>query len=80
MKNGVRYAYTGNVHDETGGTTSCHRCHAPLIVRDWYVIRDHRLSAEGRCLSCGAPCAGVFEGRPAHHGRRRTPVRLATFR
>jgi len=41
-KNGVLYAYTGNVHDEIGGTTSCPSCHAPVIVRDWYVIRSYR--------------------------------------
>ncbi|MCZ6580636.1 MAG: AmmeMemoRadiSam system radical SAM enzyme, partial [Nitrospirae bacterium] len=26
LKNGIRYAYTGNVHDEPGGSTSCHGC------------------------------------------------------
>lgn len=30
-KNGVRYAYTGNVHDEAGGSTYCHACGATLI-------------------------------------------------
>ena len=80
MKNGVRYAYTGNVHDEEGGTTYCHSCHAPLIVRDWYIIRDYRLTDDGRCQGCGTKCAGVFEGRPGTQGRRRVPVRLATYR
>jgi pyruvate formate lyase activating enzyme len=80
MKNGVRYAYTGNVHDEEGGTTYCHCCHEPLIVRDWYIIRDYRLTDEGRCKKCGAACAGVFDGGPGAQGRRRMPVRLATYR
>ena len=26
IDNGVRYAYTGNVHDEEGGSTFCHAC------------------------------------------------------
>jgi pyruvate formate lyase activating enzyme len=26
MKNGIRYAYTGNVHDPEGGSTFCHEC------------------------------------------------------
>ena len=26
MKNGIRYAYTGNVHDPEGGSTFCHHC------------------------------------------------------
>jgi pyruvate formate lyase activating enzyme len=80
MKNGVRYAYTGNVHDEVGGTTYCHSCHHPLIVRDWYIIRDYNLTADGRCEKCGTACAGVFDGPPGTQGRRRTPVRLALYR
>ena len=36
LANGVRYAYTGNVHDEAGGTTHCHNCGQRLIGRDWY--------------------------------------------
>jgi pyruvate formate lyase activating enzyme len=80
IKNGVRYAYTGNVHDERGGTTSCHACKSPLIVRDWYELRDYRLSDDGKCLSCGTPCAGVFRGPAESHGRRRIPVRLAITR
>lgn len=39
-KNGIRYAYTGNVHDRDGGSTSCHECHATLIGRDWYELSD----------------------------------------
>ena len=26
MANGVRYAYTGNVHDARGQSTYCHAC------------------------------------------------------
>lgn len=26
MENGIRYAYTGNFHDEEGDTTLCHEC------------------------------------------------------
>ena len=38
MKNGVRYAYTGNIHDEKGGSTYCHHCGQQLIGRDWYAL------------------------------------------
>ena len=37
-RNGVRYAYTGNVHDPEGQSTVCHACGAPLIERDGYAI------------------------------------------
>ena len=76
MAAGVRYAYTGNVHDVTGDTTSCHQCGMELIVRDWYTLLDWNLD-EGRCAACGTPCAGVFEPEPGDWGARRLPVRLA---
>ena len=74
--NGLRYAYTGNVHDPEGDTTFCHACNAPLIVRDWYEILAWHLTGEGCCEHCGARCAGVFERSPGHWGARRQPVRL----
>jgi pyruvate formate lyase activating enzyme len=76
MANGVRYAYTGNVHDPEGGATICHACGATLIARDGYEITAWHLAAAGDCRSCGARCAGVFEGGPGSWGSRRLPVRL----
>ncbi len=76
--NGVRYAYTGNVHDEDGGSTYCHACGSRLIGRDWYVITAWRLTEDGRCPDCGAACSGVFEAQPGAWGRRRLPVRMST--
>jgi len=73
---GLRYAYTGNVHDEDGGSTYCHGCGARLVGRDWYVLTEWRLTADGRCRDCGTPCAGVFAGPPGEWGDRRQPVRL----
>jgi pyruvate formate lyase activating enzyme len=80
MRNGVRYAYTGNVHDTSGGSTSCCECGALLIERDWYELGHWGLAQGGRCGQCGATCAGVFEDRPGAHGRKRVPVRLAQVR
>ncbi len=77
LKNGVRYAYTGNVHDEHGGTTFCHGCGEPLIVRDWYELRDWQLDEGGRCFTCGTRCAGLFDPLPGKWGARRLPVHLA---
>lgn len=78
-KNGVRYAYTGNVHDIEGGSTLCASCGQVLIARDWYVIKEYHLNDRGACSACGAPCAGVFDARPGRWGARRLPVRLADF-
>jgi hypothetical protein len=33
---GLRYVYVGNVHDEGGSSTYCHKCGEKLIGRDWY--------------------------------------------
>ncbi|MBI1902966.1 MAG: AmmeMemoRadiSam system radical SAM enzyme [Planctomycetia bacterium] len=77
MRNGLRYAYTGNVHDENGGSTFCHACQKLLVGRDWYTLTAWNLTDDGRCRSCGTPCAGVFAGPPGRWGARRMPVRLA---
>jgi pyruvate formate lyase activating enzyme len=79
MRNGVRYAYTGNVHDAQGGSTWCHGCGARLIGRDWYVLADWTLDESGHCMQCGTACAGVFEKRPGTWGARRARVRLSDF-
>ena len=79
MANGLRYAYTGNVHDEEGASTYCHGCGATLIGRDWYEITAWNLDENGRCRQCGAACPGVFEPRPGTWGARRQPVRLNNF-
>jgi pyruvate formate lyase activating enzyme len=74
---GLRYVYTGNVRDVEGGTTFCHGCKQALIVRDGYELLAWHLDAEGRCVACGTPCAGVFEPEPGNWGARRMPVRLS---
>jgi len=72
---GLRYIYTGNVHDEPGGTTYCPNCETPLIGRDWYELTRWDLKA-GACATCGAKIPGLFEDRPGTWGARRLPVRI----
>lgn len=79
LRNGVRYAYTGNVHDKAGGSTYCHECGSLLIGRDWYVLSDWHLTADGRCEHCGTACAGIFEAQGGDWGARRQSVRLKDF-
>ncbi|HWB72067.1 MAG TPA: AmmeMemoRadiSam system radical SAM enzyme [Egibacteraceae bacterium] len=74
--NGVRYAYTGNVHDPDGGSTYCHACGERVIARDWYRLGTWNLTDDGRCGRCAAACAGVFGGPPGDWGPRRLPVML----
>ncbi len=75
--NGLRYVYTGNVHDAEGGSTCCHQCGEILIARDWYVLGAWRIKEGGACASCGAICAGVFEEEAGTWGAKRMPVRLS---
>ncbi len=79
MEHGVRYAYTGNVHDEAGQSTYCHRCGKKIIGRDGYVITHWDLDENGECRHCGTRCAGVFQARPGDWGPRRLPVRMTEF-
>jgi len=61
---GLRYVYTGNVHDPAGQSTWCHRCGECLIARDWYRLLKWNLTRDGRCASCNTPCAGHFADPP----------------
>ncbi len=73
---GLRYVYTGNVHDKTGGATCCPGCGATVIERDWYEILSYALDDAGRCQRCGAAIAGRFAHFEKAFGARRIPVRL----
>jgi pyruvate formate lyase activating enzyme len=77
LDNGLRYVYTGNVHDTAGGTTFCPGCGATLIVRDWYRILEFDLDENGGCRECGAVLAGRFAAFNGSFGRRRIPVRIS---
>jgi len=76
MSEGLRYVYTGNVHDPAGGSTWCPSCGELLIERDWYQLGRWGLDSKGCCGKCGTPIAGRFESRPGRWGRKRQPVRL----
>jgi pyruvate formate lyase activating enzyme len=75
---GLRYVYTGNIHDPEGQSTTCHGCGEVLIGRDWYELSTWALTAEGRCRRCGEACAGFFEEGAGSWGPFRRPVRLAS--
>ncbi|MGA8006456.1 MAG: AmmeMemoRadiSam system radical SAM enzyme [Burkholderiales bacterium] len=77
LRAGLRYVYTGNVHDEEGGSTLCPACARAVIVRDWYDIRAYHLTDEGECGFCGHRLAGRYGKFGKPFGARRIPVRLA---
>ena len=76
LKNGVRYAYVGNVHDKAADSTYCHNCGKLLIGRDWYELSEWNLDGKGNCNNCGARCSGVFEAKPGNRGAQRQAVAM----
>ena len=74
---GFDFDWTGNVHDEGGGSTTCHECGELLIGRDWYRLGSWRLDDEGRCLACGIRCPGQFDSAPGTWGAQRAPLRIS---
>ena len=77
MKNGVRYAFTGNIHDPAGHSTYSRNCRTLLIERNGYEITTWRLSPDGKCDNCATPCAGVFGPSPGAWGARRMPIAVS---
>lgn len=76
LANGVRFAYTGNVHDAEGSSTYCPGCGATVVERDWYAIGEYRLTDDGACAHCGTRLPGRFDGPAGGWGPRRMAVRL----
>ena len=76
MAAGLHYVYTGNTHDQQGGTTICPGCGSRVIVRDWYEILEHRLDDQGHCIMCGTKIAGCYEAFHDCFGARRIPIQI----
>ena len=74
MANGVRYAYTGNVHDPAGASTYCPGCGELLVERDWYCLGKWSLDARGCCANCGWQLPGRLDAAPGPGVAR--PVRV----
>jgi pyruvate formate lyase activating enzyme len=74
---GIRFVYTGNIHDPEGGSTWCPSCGALLIERDWYALGRWHVTPDGHCGYCGTHIPGVFEAVPGTWGRHRRPVHLS---
>jgi pyruvate formate lyase activating enzyme len=73
MAAGLRYVYTGNVHDQDGQTTYCAGCGATLLERDWYTLGAWNIR-DGACSSCGRPVPGRFTEAPGRWGAKRMRV------
>jgi len=74
---GLRFVYTGNVHDPSGEVTRCASCDHTLVERDWYQLLRYDLDPDGRCPSCATPLPGRFGAQPGTWGRRTTRVTIS---
>lgn len=72
-QNGLRYVYSGNVHDLAGDATVCPECGETLIQRDWYKLLSWNLDGN-KCSNCGCVIEGVFEKEPGNWGSKRAPL------
>ena len=75
---GIRYAYTGNIHDPAHQSTYCPECRELLIERSGYQIGRYGMD-ENRCGHCDAEVAGRFASAPGSWGARRLPIRIAAY-
>ena len=73
---GIKYVYTGNVHDPKGQSTYCGQCGQLLIERDWYELGEYNLENKNQCSKCNAVCAGQFDDEPGTWGSKRLPVKI----
>ena len=80
---GLHHVYAGNLPGQVGDLedTRCRACAEPLIMRYGYLIRDYRITPDGRCPACatkvpgrfGPTYAGQLTSRPfVRSGRLRT--------
>jgi pyruvate formate lyase activating enzyme len=62
---GLRFVYAGNLPGAVGQLedTRCASCHATVIARTGYRIRDYRITPNGCCQSCGKPVPGRFDAQ-----------------
>lgn len=76
LKNGVRYAYVGNIFDSAHESTYCPNCHSLLLERNWYQLGRYQLNSQGLCPGCGYKVAGLWEDRVGRFGSMRIPLKM----
>jgi pyruvate formate lyase activating enzyme len=59
---GLRFVYAGNLPGRVGPweNTYCPNCREKLIDRLGYLVREYRLTPEGKCPSCGTVIPGIW--------------------
>ncbi|MFN8655377.1 MAG: AmmeMemoRadiSam system radical SAM enzyme [Candidatus Obscuribacterales bacterium] len=71
---GLKYVYSGNIHDPRTQATYCAGCGKCLIARDWFQLGEYNLTGS-HCRFCNTELPGRFEeAGKGDWGRKRIPV------
>jgi pyruvate formate lyase activating enzyme len=64
---GLRYVYAGNLPGNVGEyeDTHCPHCNNRLVKRSGYIIREYKITGDGRCPRCNEQIAGVWPKDPS---------------
>lgn len=59
---GLRFVYAGNAPGQVGPweNTYCPNCHDKLIDRFGYLVREYKLTPDGKCPNCQTPIPGIW--------------------
>ena len=59
---GLHFVYAGNLPGRVGPweNTFCPNCRAALIVRAGYLVRDYKITADGKCPHCQTVIPGLW--------------------
>ena len=60
MRQGLRYAYVGNVPGHPGNNTYCPKCGKTVIERTGFFTTAVKMK-DGKCAACAAPIPGVWK-------------------
>jgi pyruvate formate lyase activating enzyme len=61
---GLHFVYAGNLPGRVGPweNTFCPSCHEALITRSGYLVRDYKITGDGRCPRCQTTLPGIWPG------------------
>jgi pyruvate formate lyase activating enzyme len=64
-QNGLHHVYAGNLPGQVGALedTRCAACGGTLVSRYGYLIRQYRVTSDGRCPDCGTGAPGRWGAR-----------------
>ena len=79
LRNGLKHVVIGNLRDPARQSTYCATCGEKLINKLGYIIQEWNFKKTGKCPTCGAKCAGVFEDKHGDWGSKRKAVNMDKF-